>query len=441
MPGPRFGLRLFVAVLVLVAALSGTARADTPVVVRAGLDGDINSVTSGYISSTVSRAESEHAGVLVLVMNTPGGISSSMDEIVTALLNSRVPVVAYVSPAGARADSAGLFVAQAADLVAMAPGTNMGSAHPIDASGANLGGDLAKKVLNDAVARVRNLATLHGRNADWCEKAVRESVNVNAEQALDLHVADLEASDFGGLLGSLNGRTLQRPHGGTVTLHTAGTTIKDAPMSWLQQLLHALIDPNVAYLLFLLAIFGLIAELTTPGAILPGTVGVISAILALVAFTSLPVNLAGVLLMLFAFALFVADIKAPTHGILTAGGLVSLLLGSALLINAGPVGLGINPFLILGASVALLLLFAFVVRKAIGARSRPAFAGSEALIGSLGEARDRLAPGGTVFVAGALWQARAANGPIPAGTTVRVVARNGLELRVVGVGPAVERPA
>lgn len=437
MPGPRFGL-LLVAAPVLLAVCPAAARADSPLVARASVEGEINSVTSSYVASSVGRAESQHAALLVLMMNTPGGISTSMDEIVTSLLNSRVPVVAYVAPAGARSDSAGLFVAQAADLVAMAPGTNLGSAHPITGSGANIGGDLGQKVLNDAVARVRNLATLHGRNADWCEKAVRESVNVNAEEAVRLHVADLEAKDLPALLATLDGRSLQRPRGGEVTLQTAGTRVEDMSMNWLQQLLHALIDPNVAYLLFLLAVFGLIAEVTTPGAILPGTVGVISAVLALVAFASLPVNIAGVLLMLFAFALFVADIKAPTHGILTAGGLVSLVLGSALLINAGPVGLGINPVLILGASAALLLLFAFVVRKAVGARSRPAYIGAETLLGSLGEARERLDPDGAVFVAGALWKAVAADGVIPAGSTVRVVGRNGFELSVVGVRPAEE---
>jgi membrane-bound serine protease (ClpP class) len=431
-------LRILVAALALLTALPAAARADSPTVVRGAVEGNINSVTSSYIAATVRRAEAAHAGLLVLVMNTPGGISSSMDEIVTSLLNSRVPVVAYVSPAGARSDSAGLFVAQAADLVAMAPGTNIGSAHPIDASGGNLTGDLGKKVLNDAVARVRNLATLHGRNADWCEKAVRESVNVNAEEAVGLHVADLVAKDLPALLAAVDGRVLARPHSGPVTLQTAGAAVEEASMPLPQQVLHALIDPNVAYLLFLVAIFGLIAEVTTPGAILPGTVGVISAVLALVAFASLPVNLAGLLLMLFAFALFVADIKAPTHGILTAGGLVSLLLGSIFLIDAGPVGLGISPWLIVGATAAVLLLFAFVVRKAISARARPAFAGSEALLGSIGEARERLEPAGTVFVAGALWRAVADGPAIAAGSTVRVVGRKGLELSVVGVRPETE---
>jgi membrane-bound serine protease (ClpP class) len=190
----------------------------------------------------------------------------------------------------------------------------------------------------------------------------------------------------------------------------------------------------VAYVLFLLAIFGLIAEVTTPGAILPGTVGVISAVLALLAFASLPVNIAGFLLMLFAFALFVADIKAPTHGILTAGGLVALVLGSALLLDAGPVGLGINPWLIAAASGGMLVLFALVIRKAAGARSHPAFVGPQAMLGSVGEARERLDPEGTVFVAGVLWRAVAADGAIPAGTLVRVVGRSGLELSVVSAG-------
>jgi membrane-bound serine protease (ClpP class) len=266
MPGPRFGLLPLTVTLSLLGALPTAARADSPVIVRSSIDGDINTVTSSYVSSAVGRAQRDGARLLVLEMNTPGGVSSSMDEIVTSLLNSTVPVVVYVSPAGARADSAGLFVAQAADLVAMAPGTNIGSAHPIQAGGGNIGGDLGEKVLNDAVARIRTLASLHGRNADWCEKAVRQSVNVSAEQAVSLHVADLEAKDLPLLLNAIDGRTLHRPHSSDVTLRLAGASQEAVPMSWSQQLLHALIDPNVAYVLFLLAIFGLIAEVTTASA-------------------------------------------------------------------------------------------------------------------------------------------------------------------------------
>lgn len=417
----------------LAALLLQPVRADagSPLVLKAELEGDINTVTVGYIEQVVKRAESERIEAIVLVMNTPGGDSNSMDAIVTTLLNSRVPVIAFVYPAGARADSAGLFVAQAADLVAMVPGTNVGSAHPIQASGGDITGDLGKKVLNDAVTRIRNLASVHGRNADWCEQAVRESVNVNADQAVGMHVADLKARDLPSLLMAVDGRALRRPDGSQARLELAGATVEDNPMTWVQQALNALIDPNVAYLLLLLAVFGVLVELTTPGAILPGVVGVISGILALVALSGLPINLGGVVLILFAFGLFIADLKAPTHGILTAGGVIALLLGSALLINTGPTGLGISPWLIVGGAVASLGLFGFVLRKAIVARSRPAYVGAESLIGAIGKVREPLAPQGMVFVAGALWRASAAGGQIPTGSEVRVVARQGLELDVV----------
>jgi membrane-bound serine protease (ClpP class) len=312
----------------------------------------------------------------------------------------------------------------------MAPGTNLGSAHPIQASGADITGDLGRKVLNDAVTRVRSLASVHGRNPDWCEQAVRESVNINANQAVAIHVADLEAKDIPSLLATVDGRTLQRPDGSQARLELTGATVEDYSMTWVQQALHALIDPNIAYLLLLLAIFGVLVELTTPGAILPGVVGVISGVLALVALAGLPINLGGVLLILFAFALFVADLKAPTHGILTAGGVIAVTLGSALLINTGPIGLGVSPWLIVGVALVSLALFGLVLRKAISVRSRPVFVGAERLIGAIGEIREPLAPQGMVFVEGALWRAVALEGEIPIGSQVRVVSRQGLELTV-----------
>ena len=420
------------ASLLLLAIQPLQARADAPAVLQVRLEGEINTVTAEYIDQAVKHAESARAGAVLLITDTPGGDSNSMDAIVATLLNSKVPVVDFVFPAGARADSAGLFVAQAADLVAMAPGTNVGSAHPIQAGGADITGDLGKKVLNDAVARVRNLATIHGRNADWCEQAVRESVNVNAEQAVSLHVADLSANDVPSLLRALDGRSLHRPNGSQVTLELS-SSVEDYPMSGLQQVLHALIDPNLAYLLLLLAAFGVIVELTTPGAILPGVVGVISGLLALVALTSLPVNLAGILLILFAFALFIADLKAPTHGVLTAGGVISLTLGSAFLVNTGPIGIGVSPWLSAGGALVALGLFGIVLRKAIAARSLPAYAGAESLIGARGTVREPLAPQGSVFVAGALWKASSVAGEIPAGVEVQVVGRRGLELEVAPI--------
>src|SRR5690242_6181568 len=203
--------------------------AATPHVEQAVLNGDINNIMSAYIQTSVNRAEADHADALLVVMNTPGGISTSMDEIVTNLLNSTVPVVVYVYPSGARAASAGLFVAQAADVLAMAPGTNIGSAHPIDATGADLTGDLGAKVLNDAVTRVRNLASIHDRNADWAEQAVRNSVNIDAEQAVRLHVADLLANDIPSLLSQVDGREVPRTSG-SLTIHTAGAIVDDSPM-------------------------------------------------------------------------------------------------------------------------------------------------------------------------------------------------------------------
>jgi membrane-bound serine protease (ClpP class) len=426
----RRGLGPLVAVLALLAFLPRPASAAGPVVDVATLDGDINSITASYIASVVDRASSDHAGALVIVTNTPGGISTAMDGIIGSLLSSPVPTVVYVSPAGARAASAGLFVAQAADVVAMAPGTNIGSAHPISGGGTDLTGDLGRKVLNDAVARIRGLADLHGRNADWCEKAVRDSVNIGATEAVSLHVADLEAHDLATLLKQIDGRTAHRPHGSDVTFKTAGAEVVDIPMSPLQFLLHALINPDVAYLLMLVAIYGLIAEVTTPGAVFPGVIGVISALLALVSLTSLPVNIAGALLILFAFVLFVIDIKAPTHGVLTAGGLIALLLGSAFLIDTGPIGIGVSPWLIAAAGLLSAGFFAIVIRKVVAARLRQPAVGPESLVGEIGRAREDLDPDGMVFVAGALWRATAQGGQIPAGSDVRVVGREGLTLRV-----------
>src|ERR1700674_3658003 len=205
------------------------ASAATPHVEQADLTGDINTISAAYIAGAVDRAKSDRADALLIVMNTPGGISTSMADIVTSLLNSTVPVIVYVYPSGARAASAGLFVAQAADVLAMAPGTNIGSAHPIQATGADLTGDLGAKVLNDAVTRVRNLATMHGRNADWAEQAVRNSVNINAGDAVSLHVAALEVSDPAALLNEVDGRSVSRP-GGSLMFHTAGASIDDMPM-------------------------------------------------------------------------------------------------------------------------------------------------------------------------------------------------------------------
>jgi len=425
----RFALRLVGALFALAALSPLAVSAATPHVEQADLNGDINTITASYMQNSVSRAEADHADALLVILNTPGGIDTSMDDIVTALLNSSVPVVVYVYPSGARAASAGLFIAEAADVLAMAPGTNIGSAHPIQATGDNLTGDLGTKVLNDAVTRVRNLASIHGRNADWAEQAVRNSVNINAEDAVSLHVADLEVSDISSLLGQIDGRSLSRVSG-TITLHTAGAVIDDFPMPFWQVFLDALIDPTIAALLVIVAGFGIITELSSPGAILPGVVGGLAAILAIVSLANLPVNIAGALMMLLALILFIADLKAPTHGILSVGGVIALAAGMAFLINTGPIGLGVNPVVSVVVAGTTLAFFAVFIRKIWAARRRPPFTGAESLVGAVGEAREELAPEGLVFVAGALWKAVASPDPIHAGAPVKVVGRKGLQLEV-----------
>ncbi len=425
----RVALRLGWAVIAAAALLPlSAAAASARHVEEADLNGDINTIMASYIQTSVRRAEADRADALLVVVNTPGGISTSMDEIVTSLLNSKVPVVVYVYPSGARAASAGLFVAQAADILAMAPGTNIGSAHPIQATGADLTGDLGAKVLNDAVARVRNLATMHGRNADWAEQAVRKSVNINAEEAVTLHVADLEAPDISTLLSRIDGREAQRPNG-TVVFHTAGATVDDFAMPFWQVFLNALIDPTIAALLIIVAGYGIITELSNPGLVLPGVVGGLAAILAIVSLANLPVSIAGALLMLLALVLFIADLKAPTHGFLSVGGVFALLLGMAFLVNTGPIGLGVNPWVSLVTAVLTLGFFAFFIRKVIAARRQPAFVGGDSIVGAVGEAREELAPEGLVFVSGALWKATSTS-PIPAGSAVRVVGHEGLHLQV-----------
>src|SRR5947207_283326 len=265
----------------------------------------------------------------------------------------------------------------------MAPGTNIGSAHPIQATGEEITGDLGAKVLNDAVTRVRNLASMHGRNADWAEQAVRNSVNINAEEAVRLHVADLEATDIGSLLSQIDGRSVPRGSGSLV-IHSAGALISDSPMPFWQVFLNALIDPTIAALLIIVAGYGIITELSNPGLILPGVVGGLAAVLAIISLANLPVNIAAALLMLLALLLFVADLKAPTHGFLSVGGVFALVLGMAFLINTGPVGLGVNLFVSIGVALVTFAFFVFFICKVLFARLMPAYVGDETMVGSVG---------------------------------------------------------
>jgi len=432
-----------VAVFLLVPA---PARAAHPVVLVATLDGVINPITDSYVQRAVDRAVREGDTALIIALDTPGGLDTSMRHIIKTILAAPVPVVIYVSPSGARAASAGLFITQAADVAAMAPGTNIGSAHPVSIGGPNpapnaspspgsAAGDIeSQKIENDAAAYIRSLATLHHHNADWAEKAVRQSVNVPADEAVQLNVVDLESRDLSSLLQDLDGRQVQKG-GQTYTLQTANAAIEHIDLSEFDRLLEAVADPDVAYLLLLLAIIAIGFWVTHPGFFLPGVVGVIAGILAGVALFNLPINTAGVVLILLAMVMFVIDLKAPTHGVLTTGGVIAIALGSLLLIDTGFLAEGVNLGLIVVTVVLIGGSFGFVLRKILAARRRPFAAGEESIVGKMGTVREPLRPDGLVFVDGALWQATSRSGPIESGSRVRVIGISGLRLQVDGFNP------
>ncbi|MBI4410514.1 MAG: nodulation protein NfeD [Gemmatimonadetes bacterium] len=399
------------------------------------VEGVIDPVVARFVERVVADGARRHVEAVVVLLDTPGGLDVSMRQIVQSILGSAVPVVVFVAPSGARAGSAGVFLTMAAHVAAMAPGTNVGAAHPVAFGGAPIPEAQEEKIVNDAAAYIRSLASRQGRNADWAEKAVRQSVSVTDREALRLKVIDLVARDVDELLVRLDGRKVATARG-EIVLRTRDAERRDVKMSAPERLLHALVDPNIAYLLLILGLWALVAEFSHPGAILPGVAGVLSLILALVAFGSLPVNWAGVALLVLAIVLFLLDIKVTGFG-LTVGGVVAFVLGTLMLYRpfkpAPPamprlaVDLRLMGVLLLG----LLAFFLFVVSKAIQAQRVPVDRGMRSLVGARGRAITALAPGGTVLVRGEEWSAEAEQGPIPAGEDVTVVGSKGLTLRVV----------
>ncbi|TME83200.1 MAG: nodulation protein NfeD [Chloroflexi bacterium] len=407
--------RLFLAATMLAVLLPAVqARAAEPHVLVATLNGVINPITDNYVSTAVDRAVSGQANALIIAMDTPGGLDTSMRDIIKKILAAPLPVVIFVSPSGARAASAGLYITEAADIAVMAPGTNIGSAHPVSLGGSNPAASPAaspgasgatstapdiesQKIENDAAAYIRALATLHNRNADWAEKAVRQSINAPADDAVKLGVVDFESRDLDMLLQELDGRQVSKG-GHTYTLQTAK--------------------------------IGIGFWVTHPGMFLPGVIGVIAGVLAAVSLYDLPINIAGVLLILIAVVLFVIDLKAVTHGVLTTGGIVAMTLGGLLLVNTSFLAEGVNIPLLIVTVLVIAGVFLFILRKLIDARRRPYAAGEESMIGSLGSVREPLDPSGMVFVNGALWQATSTGGALETGAQVRVVGVDGLRLRV-----------
>jgi membrane-bound serine protease (ClpP class) len=392
------------------------------------IDGAIGPITDRLLGNALERARADHSQALIVELNTPGGLERSMRSMVQSILASDIPVIVYVAPTGARAASAGVFITMAASVAAMAPATNIGAAHPV-AIGGEMDKEMVKKVENDAAAFARTIAADRGRNIEWAEKAVRSSVSATEREAVKLKVVDLVADNVPDLLAKIDGRVVKTAEG-PVTLHTRDAVVKRIDVRFRDRLLALISDPNVAYILMMVGMLGIFFELSTPGAVLPGVIGVISLILAFFAFQSLPVNWAGLLLILFGLVLLVADIKVASHGILTVGGVVSMVLGSLMLYDVPESGLRISWLVIIptvGATAGLVIL---AVSMGLRALSRPPTTGASGMVGHVGVVRRALDPEGQVLVDGELWRAVTPDGPVPAGENVEIVRVDGLTLTV-----------
>ena len=417
-----------VGLLVLAAAAPAPA-ADSPVA-TVRIDGVISPVTLRLVETSLARAQADKAQALVIQLDTPGGLERSMRAICQRLLNAEIPVIVWVGPTGARAASAGVFITLAAHVAAMAPATNIGAAHPV-AVGGGVDKESLRKIENDAAAFVRTIAADRGRNADWAEKAVRQSVSITEREAVKLNVIDLVADSIPDLLAKVDGRAVKTAKG-TVTLATKAALARPIEIGVRDRFLNVITDPNVAYVLMMLGTLGLIFELSNPGAILPGVIGGISLILAFFAFQSLPINFAGMLLILFAIVLFIAEVKVVSHGVLAIGGVVAMALGSLMLYDEPEAGFRVSWLVVVPTVAVTAGIFLFALTAGVRALARRPQLGAEALVGATGTAYEALTPQGHIKLQGEIWRA-VADRAVLDGAPVRVVAVEGLTLRVVAV--------
>jgi membrane-bound serine protease (ClpP class) len=421
-------LRALLAAFAVAAVLPAAADAAVPRVLAVEFDNDVNPVTADYVVGEIERANEDGYAAVVILLDTPGGLSDSMKDIYQAELASKIPVIVYVSPAGARAASAGVWIGQAGDILAMAPQTNIGSSTPISVGGEDIQEDLRRKVVNDAAASLKALADEHGRNVKWADDAVRKASNLTAREALRMNVIDVVSPSLPGLLETVDGRTT-KPKG--LVLQTAGARVERVEMSLWKRILDTLIDPNLIVILMSIGVLGITIELWSPGLIFPGTVGAISLVIGLFGLQILPVSWAGVLLMLLALAFFVAEAFVVSHGALTLAGAVAFVIGSLMLFD--PAGehyqVSLQVALIVAATMSAMIGFAAL--KIVQVRRAPVVTGQSELIGQVGVVRQALDPEGLVFVHGELWRARTDGEPVAPGETVRVEGLDeGLTLKV-----------
>jgi membrane-bound serine protease (ClpP class) len=415
--------RLLLAV-VSVAAFAAPASAASPRVLAIHFRADVNPVTQDWLSGQLGRAQEQGFDAAVIVLDTPGGLSESMRKIVQKELSLKIPVIVYVAPSGARAASAGVWISQAADLLAMAPETNIGSSTPINSGGQDIGKDLRRKVINDAAASLRSLAKSHGRNAAWADLAVRQASNLTETEALEKNVIDMIAPTLPALLTQSDGYRTQGP-GRAFTLHLSGADIVDSRPGFFTRFLSTLIDPNIIGLLFLAGIAGIGYEIFHPGVVLPGALGAVALLTALFGFSVLPLSWAGLGLVLLGVALLVIDAHVTTHGALTLAGLIAMAVGLITLFHDAPSPYHTSVPLMVTITACLGGFWAFAVAKAVGARRQPVLVGPHEIVGMEGVVRD----GGLVFVRGELWRVHSPE-PLAPGQRVRVDDLDGLTLTV-----------
>ncbi len=403
---------------------------DAQTVISIKIDGSINPASANFIHNNIEKAAREKAECIIIHLNTPGGLLRSTRLIVSDILESRVPVIVYIAPGGAQAGSAGVFITLAAHIAVMAPGTNIGAAHPVTLQ-QQMDSTLSEKVTNDAAAFIRSIAEKRHHNIEWAENAVRKSFSYSETEALEDSAIDLIAKNEQDLLTKINGKQVELISG-TRTLHTENAVVKEQKMSAWEKLLDIISDPNIAYILFLLGMYGLIFELYNPGSILPGIVGVIALVLALYSMHTLPINYAGLALIIFAVVLFLLEIKIVSHGLLAIGGIISLLLGSLMLIksNSSLEMVKISRSVIISATAVSAVFFLVVVGFGIKAQRRKVVTGIEGLVGEIGEAMETLSPTGTIKVHGEIWNAESLAGIIDKGEKVTIKELKNLKLYV-----------
>ena len=418
-------LLLHIILLILLPLASFSQK-----VIILDVDGTINPVASDYIKRGIQKAEKDRAQCLVIRLNTPGGLLQSTRVIVSAILDAPVPIVVFVSPVGSHAGSAGVFITMAGHIAAMSPGTNIGAAHPVSMQ-QKMDPVMNEKVTNDAAAFIRTIAQHRNRDTVWADQAVRNSKSITSTEALEKNVIDIVARNMDDLLNKIDGRVIVTP-AGSKTLQTKNAVVETEEMTWIEKLLNVLVDPNVAYILMMLGFYGLLFEIYSPGAIFPGVIGGICIILAFYAMHTLPVNYAGLALIIFSIILFLLEIKVVSYGILAIGGTISLLLGSLMLLrNESPLEfVRISKAVIFPAVAVTAGFFLFLITMGIRAQRNRSVIGAENLIGSIGTSQEKFDKTGMVMVMGELWQAEITTGEIAKGQKIKVTGRNKFTLLV-----------